>query len=218
MSRHSTLNSTRKDLFITAGLLLLCLVPIIGGVLRLSQLSGPPIATDANARFLASPAPIIIHVISSLFFSVIGAFQFNGAVRRIWPKWHRFVGRLLVPAGLLSALSGVWMTQFYPNPPGDGLVLYGIRMIVGILMTISIVKSVVAIQHGNVTSHSAWMTRAYALGMGAGTQVITHLPWFIFVGEAPTQLPRAIMMGAGWALNMLIAESVIAKSKKYPTK
>jgi hypothetical protein len=23
------------------------------------------------------------------------------------------------------------------------------------------------------------MTRAYAIGLGAGTQVLTHLPWFV---------------------------------------
>ncbi|HEX6941819.1 MAG TPA: hypothetical protein VF128_02760 [Gemmatimonadaceae bacterium] len=27
--------------------------------------------------------------------------------------------------------------------------------------------------------HGDWMIRAYAIGMGAGTQVLAHLPWFI---------------------------------------
>ncbi|MEO0561544.1 MAG: hypothetical protein AAF125_05500, partial [Chloroflexota bacterium] len=52
--------------------------------------------------------------------------------------------------------------------------------------------------------------RAYALAMGAGTQVFTHMPWFILHGTAtPDELSRAIMMGAGWLINIVIAEWVI---------
>ena len=38
------------------------------------------------------------------------------------------------------------------------------------------------------------MTRGYAIGLGAGTQVLTHLPWFVLVGDRPGELPRAVMM------------------------
>ena len=55
------------------------------------------------------------------------------------------------------------------------------------------------------------MTRALVIGMGAGTQVLTHLPWFILVGSAPAEFPRAVMMGAGWVINMLVAEVIIRR-------
>jgi hypothetical protein len=42
------------------------------------------------------------------------------------------------------------------------------------------------------------MLRGYALGMGAGTQVLTHLPWFLFVGGRPGEGSRAAMMGLAW--------------------
>src|SRR5215813_7764862 len=37
--------------------------------------------------------------------------------------------------------------------------------------------------------HRAWMTRGYAIGLGAGTQVFTQLPWLLFIGPLG-ELPR----------------------------
>lgn len=53
------------------------------------------------------------------------------------------------------------------------------------------------------------MTRAYAIGLGAGTQALTHLPWFLFVGSKPGELPRGLLMGAGWVINITVAEWII---------
>jgi hypothetical protein len=53
------------------------------------------------------------------------------------------------------------------------------------------------------------MLRSYALGMGAGTQVLTHLPWFILVGGRPGEGSRAVMLGRGWLFNAVLAEYVI---------
>jgi hypothetical protein len=55
------------------------------------------------------------------------------------------------------------------------------------------------------------MIRAYAIGLGAGTQVLTHLPWFLLVDLKPGYLPRAVMMGLGWIINITVAENVIRK-------
>ena len=42
------------------------------------------------------------------------------------------------------------------------------------------------------------MMRGYSLGLGAGTQVLTHLPWFLFP-SIQGELTRALFMGARWA-------------------
>jgi uncharacterized membrane protein YozB (DUF420 family) len=68
------------------------------------------------------------------------------------------------------------MTQFYPWPPGDGQIVYVERLIVGSAMVGSIVLALDAIRRRDFASHGAWMMRAYALALGAGTQVLTHLP------------------------------------------
>jgi hypothetical protein len=57
------------------------------------------------------------------------------------------------------------------------------------------------------------MLRAYAIGMGAGTQVLTHLPWFILFGQ-PIEGPRAVLMIGAWIINLAVAETLIAKDKR----
>lgn len=48
------------------------------------------------------------------------------------------------------------------------------------------------------------MTRGYALGLGAGTQVFTRIPWFLWP-ELKVELLRAVCMGTGWAINIVVA-------------
>ena len=56
------------------------------------------------------------------------------------------------------------------------------------------------------------MLRGYALGMGAGTQLFTNLPWVLLVGPADTAT-FAVLMGAGWAINVGVAEWIIRRRR-----
>jgi uncharacterized membrane protein len=158
------------------GLIALSLVPVLAGAVRLNELMGNPEITANNARFVASPMPVTVHIVTVTVYSLLGAFQFVPALRRGRPSWHRIAGRLLVPAGLLVAISGLWMNFFYPRPPGDGESLVVVRLVVGLAMLASIVLAILAIRRRDVASHGAWMTRGYAIALGAGTQMFTGLP------------------------------------------
>jgi hypothetical protein len=61
-----------------------------------------------------------------------------------------------------------------------------------------------AIRRRDFVAHGAWMTRGYAIGLGAGTQVLTHPAWFVLADGKPGELPRAVMMGAGWIVNVAV--------------
>lgn len=205
---NTAISKNRSEWLIPAGLLLLSAVPAIAGVVRLAELSGDAEVTAANARFFASPLPVMLHIISVTLYSLLGAFQFASGFRRRHRGWHRIAGRILIPSGLVAALSGLWMSHFYPWPAGDGVMLYGLRLFVGTAMLLSILLGIRAIWRRNYIDHGAWMLRAYAIGLGAGTQVLTHLPWVLFLG-APGELTRALLMGAGWAINLAVAEWII---------
>jgi hypothetical protein len=56
------------------------------------------------------------------------------------------------------------------------------------------------------------MIRAYALALGAGTQVLTSGPPLLLFGE-PSELARLIQMDAGWLINALVAEWIIARRR-----
>ena len=191
--------------WLVVGLLVLSIVPLAAGAFRLSQLAGGAAITPANARFFASPLPVVLHIVSAFVYAILGAFQFPTGIRRRWPGWHRTAGWLLVPAGLLVGLSGLWMTLFYPWPAGDGALLYVFRLLLGSAMVASIILGVTTIRRGDVRRHRAWMTRGYALGLGAGTQVLTLAGGEVIAGP-PDELSRARLMGAAWLINLPVAE------------
>src|SRR6195952_2158102 len=173
------------------GLILLTLIPIVSGALRLTQLSGGPLIRPAEARFTDSPVPVILHIVSATVFSVFGAFQFVPALRRGRRSWHKVVGRVLLPAGFVVALSGLWMATVYPHPVGDGTALLIIRVVFGSYMLVSLMLAVRALVGRRYLIHGAWMTRAYALGVAAGTQALALIPGSILFG-ANNQTSRAV--------------------------
>lgn len=207
------MRSTRSDWLIPAGLIALSLVPAVAGTARLTQLASGADVTPDNARFFASPIPVVLHVPAAILFSIIGALQFSAGFRRRHRTWHRMAGRVLLPCGLIVALSGLWMAHFYPWPAGDGVGVYVERLVFGSAMLGSLVLGIDAIRRRKFAVHGEWLTRAYAIGLGAGTQVLTHLPWFLLVGPKPGEGARTLMMGAGWIINVLVAEWVIRRQR-----
>lgn len=207
----------RAEWLVPIGLILFSLVPVMAGAARIVELMGGAEISADNARFFASPLPVVVHILSVTIYCLLGAFQFAPALRRRKPKWHRAAGRILVPAGLAAALSGLWMTLFYPWPAGDGVLLYWLRLVFGSAMLLSIVLGVTAVRQRDFPQHGEWMMRGYAIGLGAGTQVFTHLPWFLFFG-VPDEFTKAMLMGAGWVINLAVAEWVIRKQRAVRPK
>jgi hypothetical protein len=211
-----TTSSTRADWLVPGGLILLSAVPMIAGGMRVAELTGGAEITADNARFFASPVPVIAHIIAASLYCLLGAFQFAPGLRRRRPAWHRAAGRILAPAGLVAAFAGLWMTVFYPRPAGGDL-LTGFRLLFGSAMAAAIILGLLAVRRRDIVRHSAWMTRGYAIGLGAGTQVLTHLPWLLLFGE-PDGFTIAMLMAAGWLINIGFAEWIIHRRKARPAR
>lgn len=197
-------------LLMPGALMLLVVIPLATGALRLIELAGGPRLMPANAQFVATPLPVVVHIVGAGVYALLGAFQFAVGFRRRRPGWHRAAGRFLVLCGLLVGLSGLWMTLLFSRPGGANELLYVFRLVFGSAMVGSIVLGFVAIKRGNVAGHRAWMMRAYAIGLGAGTQVLTLLAGSLIFG-APSRFGEALLMGAGWVINLAVAEWAIRK-------
>lgn len=194
-----------------AGLLLLSAISLIFGALRLQALATGTPLTPNDDRFFASPLPVIVHIVSAAGYALAGAFQFVTGYRRRWFGWHRAAGRVLTVAGLLVALSGLWMTLFYLPSPNSGGLVYAFRLVFGSSMVVALCLGFEAIiRRRDVPAHRAWMLRAYALGLGAGTQVLTGMAESLLVGQQ-TELSRALALGAGWVINLAVAEWAIRR-------
>jgi len=205
----SPTRSTRSTGWVPFALIALVLLPAIAGSLRLVELAGGPHVIPANPRITASPLPVVVHIICAVLYAVLGAFQFSSSLRRRRPGWHRASGRVVVVLGLAVAFSALWMTLFYPRQPGTGELAYLFRLAFGSGMAASIILGFAAIRRGDVARHRAWMIRAYALALGAGTQVFT-----LGIGKTlfgTSELSADLSLGAGWAINLAVAEYVIRR-------
>ncbi|WP_433064752.1 DUF2306 domain-containing protein [Dactylosporangium sp. CS-033363] len=186
---------------VPAALVALSAIPLAAGTIRLLDLAQRP-------SLLA--VPLVVHIVGAAGYALAGAFQFVPRLRRTHPAWHRRAGRVLAAAGLLVAGSALWMTILYTAKPGTGALLFALRLVFGTAMAASLVLGLAAIRRGDVAAHRAWMTRAYAIGLAAGTQAFTE--GFAGALLGPGVLVGDLAKGAGWVINLAVAEYVVRRS------
>ncbi|HET7280142.1 MAG TPA: DUF2306 domain-containing protein, partial [Dermatophilaceae bacterium] len=124
-------------------------------------------------------------------------------------RWHRAAGRVLVVAGLGVALSALWLTLFFPPQEDSGPLLYMLRLVFGSGMVAGLGLGFASIRRGDIITHRAWMTRAYAIALAAGTQAFTEGVGGALFGHGVLALDAS--RGAGWIINLAIAEWAIRR-------
>ncbi|WP_157157613.1 MULTISPECIES: DUF2306 domain-containing protein [unclassified Diaminobutyricimonas] len=190
------------------GLILLSLFPIVGGAMRLTELTAGAEITPDNERFFGAPVPVFLHIISVTVFCLLGAIQFIPSLRA--RRWHRVAGRVLVPAGLMAAFSGLWLALLYFLAI-DGAILLILRLTIGISMVLSISLGLFyMIRFRDIVRHSAWMTRSYAIGAAAGTEALLIIGPEI-LDSPPDSAGQVVFTSAAWIINLAVAEYVIRR-------
>lgn len=184
-------------------------IPVTAGALRLLQLAGGPSVFPADHRFDGFPLPLVVHIVGATTFALVGVLQFVPRFRRRHLAWHRRAGRVVAVAGLLVALSALWLTLFHEAQPGTGDVLYLLRLVFGSAMAACLVLGFTAVRRRDIASHRAWMIRAYAIGLAAGTQAFTEGIGGAIFGTG--LLAADLAKGAGWAINIAVAEWAIRR-------
>jgi uncharacterized membrane protein len=195
---------------VPVALVVLSAIPLAAGALRLLQLAGGPAVIPADHRFAGFPLPLVVHIVGATTYALVGILQFLPRFRRRHLTWHRRAGRVLAVAGLLVAISGLWMTLFYEPQPGTGDLLYVLRLVFSSAMAACLVLGFTAIRHREIAAHRAWMIRAYALGLAAGTQAFTEGIGGAIFGTGV--LAADLAKGAGWVINLAVAEWAIRRS------
>jgi hypothetical protein len=79
-------SSTRgRGWLVPVALIALDAVPVAAGAARLTELAGGAQVTPENARFFASPVPVVVHIVCVSVYSFLGAVQFASGFRRRRP-------------------------------------------------------------------------------------------------------------------------------------
>ncbi|WP_454170450.1 DUF2306 domain-containing protein [Microbacterium paulum] len=194
--------STNAWLAIT-GLLLLSALPIIGGVVRLSE-----VPAVAGSRPLASSVAAVAHIVAMTVYCLLGAFQFSPALRGR-RRWHRTAGRVLIPVGFVAALGAAWLAVFFSGPP-DQLPLAMVRLVFASAMLVFVALGTAAVIRRAFVMHGDWMARAYAIGVGNGTQSLVVILWTVPLGEVDAW-GETWLVATGTLITVLVAELLIRR-------
>ena len=214
-TRHMTRRTRRPSGAgwpVAAALVVLSLIPLSAGALRLIQLAGGPALMPVDDRFAGFPAALVIHIAGSACFALLGIGQLITRLRRSHPTWHRRTGRVLVAAGLAVVGSALWLTIGYPAHRGTGTILFASRLLAATAMGAFLVLGFAAIRRRDITAHRAWMVRAYALALGAGTQAFTE--GFTEAAVGPGVVSGDLAKLAGWVINLAVAEWAIRRTAR----
>jgi hypothetical protein len=192
-----------------AGLITFGLVPILANALRRVAMAVAPTAPSSGEGGGMS-VPVILHVVGATIFVVLGALQFSASFRRRRPSWHRIAGRVAILAALLAAGSGLWLA--FATLADYSPLLFVFRILAAAGLALCIIFGFRAIRQRRLPRHRAWMIRAFAIGLGAATQVFTLGFGEGIFGES--ELSSALLNGAGWAINLAVAEWVIRRTRR----
>lgn len=205
------LERPRSGWLAITGLLLLSALPVVGGLLRLGEVSADP---DGVAPW-ALPIAAVAHILSMSVFCLLGAFQFSPALR-VRHRWHRTVGRVLLPAGFVAALSSMPIGVFFDGP-SDEYPLAIVRVVFATVMTFHLVRAAAAITRRDFARHGAWMTRAYAIAISGGTQAIVSILWAAVAGDVDV-VAETWLVALGFLINSVVAEWLIRRRTNLSQK
>jgi NADPH:quinone reductase-like Zn-dependent oxidoreductase/uncharacterized membrane protein len=194
------------------GLLVLTIIPLLGGFARLASIAHIAAPQADQGRFAARPWVLVAHVVSGLLFAALGALQFVPSLRSGGSRVHRALGRVLVAAGIVAGLSGMAVMLVFAPAPTQGPPLHAMRALSGVALVGFIARGVAAIRARDFTAHQAWMKRAYAIGVAPGVQALSIAPLFVIAGD--TELTYTLGMAAGWVISLAVAERSIRAGRR----
>jgi len=197
-------------------LMLLGAVAVLSAVVRLESMARA-LAMDVvpadheDAHYLKHVVVVLLHLVPGIAFMVLGPLQFSSTVRRRWPAWHRWSGRVFVVCGFGVGLTSLWMNQFFP--PVGGPLKYWANAVFGVALMVSLGISLAAIVRRDVALHRAWMVRAMAIGMGVATQRLYLVPPYLIYGEL-SEVAIGLGVWLGWGLNLAAAEIILLRERR----
>jgi uncharacterized membrane protein len=137
-----------------------------------------------------------------------GVFQFRGGLRARRPRLHRILGRIYVPAAILTGASGLYMAA-YSNGGMVTHIGFGLLGAGTMITTATAFRRILA---GQIAAHREWMIRSYALIFGAVTLRIL-LPLLIIAYQGDFDPAYRWVAWLSWVPNALWAEWYVRRMR-----
>jgi len=123
-----------------------------------------------------------VHFAAGGIILVMGCIQVIRKIREIYPRLHRWVGRIYVVASILAAIGGLLFILIKGTVGGTvmdiGFALYGILMFWCAIETIRQARA------RNLQKHRIWALRLFALAIGSWLYRMEYGFWFLLTDKA----------------------------------
>jgi len=167
--------------------------------------AGFPEAATLDRGFARHPVLTMVHITPGLLFVLLAPIQLMRSVRNRRPKMHRWVGRVVVGAGMIIGVTALVMS---PQMAIGGVNETVATELFGTLFLVFLVKGFLAIRRRDVAAHREWMIRAFATGMAVAT--IRPIMGIFFATRLLTHLTPQQFFGTafwlGFTVQLLVAE------------
>jgi len=169
-----------------------------------------------DARFASFRLATLLHVIPGGLFLLLAPLQFSSRLRDRHRGVHRWTGRLLVMAALLSVGPALHFGVMMPYAGvGESIAVATF----GGLFVIAIITAFVAIRMGDVSRHREWMIRAFAVAIGISVVRLVSIAVDIALSPAGVspQTVFVVSIWMGWLLTLGAGEMWIVGTRRQVT-
>jgi hypothetical protein len=118
-----------------------------------------------DAHFTAKAEMTLLHVVPSLLFVLLVPLQFTPSLRLRHPRFHRWIGRLIMGVGVVLGISALRLS----TDPVGGVTEWTATILFGCLFLFCLGRAWWHIRNRRVQLHRDWATRMVAIALGVAT-------------------------------------------------
>lgn len=168
--------------------------------------------SDFDRGFTAHPLLTVLHIVPSGLFLILASFQFSSRIRKNYLRFHRWSGRVLVAAGVIAAMSAIFLEIVFPY--GGPIAASAVFLFSSIFLA-AILRAFIAIRHRDAALHREWMIRAFSIAIGVSTiRIAGSVIYAITKGHLQDLVGPSFWIG--WAITFAAAEFWIRRSRPGP--
>ena len=121
---------------------------------------------EFDFRYAEVPWLAYAHIVPGLIYLLGAPLQMSLRFRSRHLTWHRRIGRVVLPAGILSGVFAVVFGGLYSF---GGWLEASAAMVFGVYFMVALLTAYRAVHGGDIQGHRRWMIRAFAMGVAVGT-------------------------------------------------
>ena len=154
-----------------------------------------------DARYAEMPITSWLHLLPALIIAFTGPFQFIRRIRKRWPVWHRWSGRVYLFTGLVAAVSGFIIGGLNPfmglNGPGFNEAMA--TTAITLLVVIFLVQAYRTARTRQFAAHREWVIRSWTVMLGIATERLLLVTF-----RAVTDVELSVLFGTTFWMALVI--------------